>query len=90
MDDILARAGIFQGIAPDAVAALARHLQHVSFPRRRTVFVEGEAGDDLFVILSGTVKIRHQTPDGRETVFAVLGPGDVFGELALFDPGPRT
>lgn len=90
MNEILARAGIFQGIAPDAVAALARHLQRVAFPRRRTVFVEGEPGDDLYVILSGAVKIRHQTPDGRETVFAVLGPGDVFGELALFDPGPRT
>jgi CRP/FNR family cyclic AMP-dependent transcriptional regulator len=90
VNEVLARAGIFQGIAPDAVDALAHHLQHVAFPRRRTVFVEGELGDDLFVILSGTVKIRHQTADGRETVFAVLGPGDVFGELALFDPGPRT
>jgi CRP-like cAMP-binding protein len=90
VNEVLARAGIFQGIAPGAVDALARHLQHVAFPRRRTVFVEGELGDDLYVILSGAVKIRHQTADGRETVFAVLGPGDVFGELALFDPGPRT
>lgn len=90
MDETLARASIFEEIAPDAVDALARHLQRVSFPRRRTVFVEGEPGDDLYVIVSGSVKIRHQTADGRETVFAVLGPGDVFGELALFDPGPRT
>lgn len=90
MDDIVAQATIFQGIDPEAVAALSRHLQHVSFSRRRTVFVEGEPGDDLYVIVSGAVKIRHQTANGRETVFAVLGPGDVFGELALFDPGPRT
>ena len=58
MNEVLARAGIFQGIAPGAVDALARHLQHVAFPRRRTVFVEGELGDDLYVILSGAVKIR--------------------------------
>jgi CRP/FNR family transcriptional regulator, cyclic AMP receptor protein len=90
VNDVLARASIFQGIAPDAVAALDPHLQRVALPRRHTVFVEGERGDELYVIVAGAVKIRHQTPDGRETVFAVLGPGDVFGELALFDPGPRT
>lgn len=90
MNEILARAGILQGVSPDATAALAQHLQHISFPRRHTVFTEGDPGDDLYIILDGKVKIHHRTTQGRETLIALLGPADMFGELALFDPGPRT
>ena len=38
----------------------------------------------------GKIKLGHAAPDGRETLLAVMGPGDMFGELSLFDPGPRT
>src|SRR5690625_6149272 len=44
---ILARAGIFQGVQPSAVAALTKQLQPVDFPRGHTVFAEGEPGDRL-------------------------------------------
>jgi CRP/FNR family transcriptional regulator, cyclic AMP receptor protein len=90
VNDVLARAGILQGVTPEAAAALASHLRHLSFPRRHTVFVQGEPGDDLYIILAGKVKIRHRTAAGHETLIAILGPADMFGELALFDPGPRT
>ncbi|GAB1814383.1 Crp/Fnr family transcriptional regulator [Mycobacterium sp. MUNTM1] len=90
MQDVLIRSGILHGVAPDAVAALIADLQQVSFPPRRTVFAEGESGDDLYIVLAGKVMIRRKTLDGRESVIAVLGPSDMFGELALFDPGPRT
>lgn len=65
-------------------------LEQESFPRRYTVFAEGEPGVNLYIVLAGKVKIRRKTTDGRETLIAVLGPTDMFGELALFDPGPRT
>ncbi|MGH3580543.1 MAG: Crp/Fnr family transcriptional regulator, partial [Mycobacterium sp.] len=55
-----------------------------------TVFVEGEPGDRLYIILEGKVKIGRRTADGRESLITVMGPADMFGELALFDPGPRT
>jgi CRP/FNR family transcriptional regulator, cyclic AMP receptor protein len=90
VNDILAQAGILQGVTPAASATLIGHLQQVSFPRRHTVFVEGQPGDKLYIIVSGKVKICQSTADGRETLLAVLGPADMFGELALFDPGPRT
>lgn len=90
MHEILARAGIFQGVAPDAVAALARQLEPVNYPRGHVVFREGEPGDHLFIITSGKVKIGRRTPDGRESLITLMGPADMFGELALFDPGPRT
>ncbi|MDT5079894.1 MAG: family transcriptional regulator, cyclic receptor protein, partial [Mycobacterium sp.] len=88
--EILARSGIVQGVEPGAVAALINQLQPVDFPRGHTIFVEGEPGDRLYIIVSGKVKIVRSAPDGRENLLTVLGPSDMFGELAIFDPGPRT
>lgn len=90
MNDVLARSGIFQGVAPDAASALIAQLQQISFRRGHTVFVEGEPGDRLYIIIEGKVKIGRRTADGRESLITVMGPSDMFGELALFDPGPRT
>lgn len=90
MDEILARAGIFQGVEPTAVSALTKQLQPVDFPRGHTVFAEGEPGDRLYIIISGKVKIGRRTTDGRESLITLMGPSDMFGELAIFDPGPRT
>ena len=58
--------------------------------RGSTLFQEGDAGDRLYVVTAGKIKLSHASGDGRESVLAVLGPGDMFGELSLFDPGPRT
>jgi CRP/FNR family transcriptional regulator, cyclic AMP receptor protein len=90
VDEILARAGIFQGVEPSAVSALTKQLQPVDFPRGHTVFAEGEPGDRLFIIISGKVKIGRRSPDGRENLLTIMGPSDMFGELSIFDPGPRT
>jgi CRP-like cAMP-binding protein len=54
------------------------------------IFAEGESGDRLYVIDSGKVKISQRAYAGRENLQAVLGPSEMFGELAVFDPGPRT
>jgi CRP/FNR family transcriptional regulator, cyclic AMP receptor protein len=89
VNETLTRAGIFQGVEPDAVAALSAQLEPVSFPRGHIVFREGDAGDRLYIITEGKVKVGHRTPH-REGLIAILGPADMFGELALFDPGPRT
>ena len=90
MDEALARAGIFQGVEPSAVAALTQDLAKVDFPRGHTVFTEGELGDKLYIITSGKVKLGRKSPDGRENLLTVMGPSDMFGELSIFDPGPRT
>ncbi|MDH6245540.1 Crp/Fnr family transcriptional regulator [Mycobacterium sp. OTB74] len=89
MNEALLRAGIFQGVEPGAVADLSAQLEPASFPRGHIVFREGDAGDQLYIITAGKVKIGHTNRD-REALIAILGPSDMFGELALFDPGPRT
>ncbi|HEV7419596.1 MAG TPA: cyclic nucleotide-binding domain-containing protein, partial [Mycobacterium sp.] len=88
--DILARASIFQGVEPSAVSALMGKLGEVNLPPGRTVFAEGEPGDRLYIIISGKVKIGTRYPDGRENLLTIMGPSDMFGELSIFDPGPRT
>jgi CRP-like cAMP-binding protein len=88
--EVLVRAGIFQGADPSALTALTEQLHPVDFPRGHTVFAEGEPGDRLYIVISGKVKIGHRAPDGRENLLAIMGPSDMFGELSIFDPGPRT
>lgn len=90
MDEILARASIFQGLPPSAVAALISQLDRVVFPARFTIFEEGDPGEHLYIIESGKVKVGRTISGHRQNLLAIMGPADVFGELAVFDPGPRT
>ena len=90
MDEVLAKAGLFQGVAPEAAEALAGSLSYNDHVRGDTVFAEGEQGDTLYIVLSGKVKVGRKAADGRENMLSVMGPSDMFGELSLFDPGPRT
>jgi CRP-like cAMP-binding protein len=90
VEETLARAGIFQGVEPAAAEALAQSLDPVEFPRNHAIFAEGEPGDRLYIIQSGKVKIGRKSVDGRENLLSIMGPSDMFGELSIFDPGPRT
>ena len=90
MDEILARAGLFQGVASEAAEALSQALESADYNRGETVFAEGEQGDTLYIVVTGKVKIGRRATDGRENMLSVMGPSDMFGELSLFDPGPRT
>ena len=90
LDATLRRAAIFRGADPSAVRAVVRRLQRADFPAGHTVFAEGEPGDRLYVIISGKVKICCRSTAGRDVAVAVMGPSDMFGELSVFDPGPRT
>jgi CRP-like cAMP-binding protein len=89
-DEVVLRAPMFAAIDDEAAQALFRSMTRVELARGRSIFAEGEPGDRLYVIGSGTVKLGRRSPDGRENLLSVLGPGEMFGELSLFDPGPRT
>lgn len=60
-----------------------------TFPPGATLFTEGDAGDWMFVVRSGRVKI-FRTVGSREKVVSVLGPGDFLGEMSLLNGKPRT
>lgn len=84
------QAPLFVALDAEAAAALRASMTERRFGRGDIVFAEGESGDRMYVILDGKVKLGHASADGRESLLAVLGPGEMFGELSLFDPGPRT
>src|SRR3954465_5578724 len=90
MDGVLAEVPLFAALDEDATAALTGALTTRDVDRGHVVLNEGDSGDRLFVVSTGKVKISRTASDGRENLMGVLGPGEMFGELSLFDPGPRT
>jgi CRP/FNR family transcriptional regulator, cyclic AMP receptor protein len=86
----LANTPLFAALDDDAAAALRSCMNVVKVGRGRTLFNEGDPGDRLYVVTSGKIKLGRTAADGRENLLAILGPGEMFGELSLFDPGPRT
>jgi CRP-like cAMP-binding protein len=60
------------------------------FAAGETIFLEGTPGDKLFLILDGEVRISKNIPGAGEEALAILGRGDIFGEMALVDRRPRS
>jgi CRP/FNR family cyclic AMP-dependent transcriptional regulator len=90
VDDVLSRAPMFAALDPEAAAALRSSMDTVNLNKGQVLFNEGERGERLYIITDGKMKLGHTSSDGRESLLAVLGPGELLGELSLFDPGPRT
>lgn len=90
MQDHLRTAALFSALDDDAARALRASMVEQRLSRGEVLFSEGEPGEKLYVIESGKIKLGHTASDGRESLIAVLGAGEMLGELSLFDPGPRT
>ena len=86
----LARIPFFAGLDQPALERVAAGTRTRRFRRGEIVFHAGDPGDALFIIVSGEVKIALPSEEGDEAILATLGPGDVFGELALLDGAPRS
>ena len=91
IDEVVVRkAPIFLGLDTSAADALRASMSLVKLRKGQSLFKEGDDGDNLYVVSNGKVKLGTKSPDGRENLLMILGPGDMFGELSLFDSGPRT
>jgi CRP/FNR family transcriptional regulator, cyclic AMP receptor protein len=90
VDDLLSRTPLFEALDEEGASALRAEMHRVDLARGDRLFGEGDAGDKLYVVLDGKVKLTRTAADGRENLLSVIGPGEMFGELSLFDPRPRT
>jgi CRP/FNR family cyclic AMP-dependent transcriptional regulator len=88
--ELLAKVHLFAGLSQEALRLIASIADEEEYRTGATVFHHGDAGDRLYLILSGKVRISRTIPGMGEEALAVLGPGDAFGEMSLFDDAPRS
>lgn len=82
------RVPLFSGLSEQELATLAAAASTRRFRRGETVVGAHQSPGRFFVVADGMVKVTRISPGGREQVVRLLGPGDFFGERALFDPHP--
>lgn len=88
--ELLGTVPLFQLLDGAERSDLARVFERRDFPAGQRVFSLGEPGDALYVVGTGSVELFVKDDAGTRIVLTVCGPGEVFGELSLFDGGART
>jgi len=89
-EEVVRRAPLFTALDDAAAASLRASMDAVKIAKGSILFKEGDDGEHLYIIIDGKLKLGTSSGDGRENLLSILGPGEMFGELSLFDPGPRT
>jgi len=89
-ESVIRTAPLFSALNDEEAASLRASMTQVKVSKGHTLFKEGDEGDRLYVVLEGKLKLGTTSIDGRENLLSILGPGEMFGELSLFDPEPRT
>jgi CRP/FNR family cyclic AMP-dependent transcriptional regulator len=87
---VLGASPLFIDLAPDDLNDLVTIAQNVKFGANEIVFEQGDLGKEMYIVLSGQVKINLRTKEGEEVTITHLGAGEAFGEIALFDQRERT
>lgn len=80
---------LFVELSDAELAVIAAVADEKRLPEGTTVFLENMPGESMFIVKMGRIKISKKLEAGGEKLLLTLGPNDVFGEMALFDGGPR-
>lgn len=87
---MLQRSPLFRGLSSSALERIAELAVQRGFQNGQVVFSQGDAGDALYAVVTGKIRISSGAADGREIFLNIMEPGDTFGEIALLDGGTRT
>ena len=88
--ELLSRVPLFSELSPGDLDRISRVAVPRSFPAGVRVFHEGDRSDACYLVRSGDLRVTREHPDGRAIALATLGPGDLFGELAMLDGEARS
>jgi hypothetical protein len=86
---VLRRVKILAGMSDEQLERFAQFMELEKVPQWAIIVKQGDIGDSMYLILSGELRVRI-TVMGKETVLTTLGVGDFFGDISLFDHGPRS
>jgi len=86
---MLRRIKILADLNDAQLAQLAEYLEVQQVKQWTVVFNQGDASDAMYLLMSGELRARSMA-GGKETILSTFGPGDFFGDMALFDHGPRS
>jgi CRP/FNR family transcriptional regulator, cyclic AMP receptor protein len=81
---------LFQTLSLDQLRHVARVAERRELQGGETVFTEGSAGDEMYVVIAGRIRISKRVPGVGEEALAILEPGAWFGEMAIIDESPRS
>jgi CRP/FNR family transcriptional regulator len=87
---LLARVPVFEELTEEDLRRVAEVSVPRAFEAGDVVFREGDDSDTCYVVQSGHARALREHPDGRQITLATFGPGDIFGELAMFDDERRS
>ena len=88
--DFLRQVPMFAEMEDAELACLAKDLVRRSFVAGESIFFQGDPGNAIYVLESGTVRIYVHAEEGQEVAVVIYGPGDLFGEMSLLDQLPRS
>ena len=83
--ELLGRTPMFRELSRRDLEQLAQVAVPRTYGRGQVVFRQGDHGDTCYIVRTGSVRVTHDHTDGRTITLAELRPGDMFGELAMFD-----
>ena len=87
---VLAQCGLFRRLSDSERDALFTRARTQRYAANESIFLMGSPGDSMVAVLNGTIRISVPSIDGKEIVLAILGPGEICGEIALLDGKERT
>ena len=88
--ELLTRVPLFAELSSDDLKRIGDVAIPRTFPKGVRVFHEGDHSDACYIVRSGDLRVTREHSDGRAIALATLGPGDIFGELAMLDGGSRS
>jgi CRP/FNR family cyclic AMP-dependent transcriptional regulator len=88
--ELLGRTPLFGSLDEAERHAVAEEMREVNFDPSQVIFARGDAGREIYLVVSGRVRLSVLTAEGRELSFAHAEAGSIFGEIAMLDGGPRS